>query len=78
MIHAPGGWQVCCLFAAATDLQTKNFISGSPPGGAKKGGKEDGEVAVVEFFQAVDFGETSEYKKIDKKWARTVCSCTSE
>ena len=58
---------MCCLFAAARDLQTKNFISGSQPGGAKKGGKEDGGVAVVEFFQGFDFAETSEYKKLDNK-----------
>ena len=76
-VHAPGGWQVCCLFAAARELQTKELISGSPPGDAKKGGKEDGGVAVVEFFHDFEFAETSEYKKLDKKWARTVCSCTS-
>ena len=69
-IHAPGGWQVCCLFAAARELQTKEFISGSPPGDAKKGGKEDGGVAVVEFFHDVEFAETSEYKKLDKKMGK--------
>ena len=66
-VHAPGGWQVCCLFHAARELQTKEFISGSPPGDAKKGGKEDGGVAVVEFFHDFEFAETSEYKKLDKK-----------
>ena len=69
-VHAPGGWQVCCLFAAARELQTKEFISGSPPGDAKKGGKEDGGVAVVEFFHDFEFAETSEYKKLDKKMGK--------
>ena len=78
-VHAPGGWQVCCLFFAAKELQTQQqAVAADPsqrpaPSPSKKGSggsQADDAQSVCLFFNGFEFAETSEYKKLDKKLSK--------
>ena len=74
--HAPGGWQVCCLFSAARDLQKQQSISAAPgqanetkPAPSPQKQADDAQ-SVCRFFDGFDFAQTSEYKNLDKKLSK--------
>ncbi len=77
-VHAPGGWQVCCLFHAAKELQTGQSVGAgrsqkpAPSPGKKAGGgaQADDAQSVCAFFDNFEFAETSDYKKLDKKLSK--------
>ena len=56
-MHAPGGWQVCCLFHQAKELQRVHSKGGAVP---------DPVADLCDFFADFEFAKTSEYK-LDKK-----------
>ena len=81
-VHAPGGWQVCCLFNAAKELQLKQSVAPQPAAAsaasapspqAKKStaaSQADEANSVCKFFDGFQFADTSEYKKLDKKLSK--------
>jgi len=71
-VHAPGGWQVCCLFHAAKELQSAQAVaapSQAPgPSPSKKEKKEFSDaLSVCSFFADFTFAETSEFNNLGKK-----------
>ena len=76
-VHAPGGWQICCLFHAAKELQTGQGASAlsqkpapSPSKKASASTQADDAQSVCTFFAGFQFADTSEYKRLDKKLSK--------
>jgi hypothetical protein len=77
-MHAPGGWQVCCLFNAAKELQTQQAIAapsqaaaGPSPSKKAKGAQQPSDAqSVCTFFDGFSFADTSEYKNLDTKLSK--------
>jgi len=68
-IHAPSGWQVCCLFNAAKELQAANVTAPSTAAPSPQKITEDS-AHLLSFFADFDFADSSEYKQLDKRLAK--------
>jgi hypothetical protein len=75
---ACAGWQVCCLFNAAKELQTQQAIAapsqataGPSPSKKAKGAQQPSDAqSVCTFFDGFRFADTSEYTNLDTKLSK--------